>query len=720
MLIASSVAFVSMLFPAAPDADLTIAFWTTLVAFVLGLVLTAGVADHASGRVFRAIIAFDIALACLGVYGGGSPTSGAQFFLLWASPLAFGFFNIRQASLQLAWLAVAYAAVLWLQHHQHPDIGSLGLLVGMWFIVIATCLVVGLLLRRIARSLRDVDRRLRRAFEDSPVASAFLSSDFEFLQTNEAFDALLGRPSIELVGHGLSSITHPDDLPALARLSERIGEGTVRLDVRFVSHPQQIISTVLSGALITPEVGAPYVFMQFIDVTDHVRDREALAKRAILDPLTGLFNRTLLIERLTSALEVGAGRETTAVLMIDLDQFKVINDSLGHEVGDQLLVALAPRLESALQPGDTLSRFGGDEFVVLCENLHGIDDAVARAKSLAVTLSQPVSLASGEHLINASIGVAISDDPLDDAPSLLRDADAAMYRAKALGRNRVVVFDRTMREDVLSRWELENDLRYAIERDELELEFQPIIDITDDRLVMLEALLRWNHPRRGRLAPDEFIPLAEEVGLIGAIGDFVVTDALGHLAQWQTSFPATPPVCLTVNVSGRQLHDERFPARLSEMIDRAGIIPGTLGIEITESVLLGKELPPQAFEKIKSLGVRLMLDDFGTGYSSLAYLEQYPIDVLKVDQAFVARLEEGAHRHVVLEAILAMAHALKIEVVVEGAESEERIATLRSIGCTWAQGNALSRPLSAHATASLLKERRANPLAAMPGMTIPR
>jgi Amt family ammonium transporter len=310
-------------------------------------------------------------------------------------------------------------------------------------------------------------------------------------------------------------------------------------------------------------------------------------------------------------------------------------------------------------------------------------------------------------VVSASIGVAVSSTTTVDGPSLLRDADAAMYRAKAAGRNRIEIFDQSMRDQAVERLELENDLRNAVERGELEIEYQPVVDLMTGQAVMFEALLRWDHPGRGRLQPAEFIPLAEETGLILKIGNFVLTTALAQLSRWQRQYPITPAYGVTVNVSGRQLAEKGYLEGVAVALRGSGITPNTLGLELTESVLLGRNLPPEVLDDLRALGAMILLDDFGTGYSSLAYLEQFPIDVLKVDKAFVARLDEGAHRAVVLEAILTMARALQIRVIAEGAENEERIRTLRALGCNWVQGYAICRPMPVDAVDLYLEEQGA-------------
>ncbi|HUY30936.1 MAG TPA: GGDEF domain-containing phosphodiesterase, partial [Acidimicrobiales bacterium] len=352
------------------------------------------------------------------------------------------------------------------------------------------------------------------------------------------------------------------------------------------------------------------------------------------------------------------------------------------------------------------ARIGGDEFVVLCVDLANPLDAVDRAGRLAEALATPLEIAGAPYVAAASIGVAVAAAPGADAAGLLRDADAAMNRAKGAGRNRIEIFDRSIRYEALRRLQLEHDLRAAIADDGLLLEYQPVVDTATGTPVALEALVRWEHPVRGRIGPDEFIPLAEQTGLVVELGDWVLRTALAHLAQWQLVHLCDPPLKVSVNVSGHQLAVPGFAGRVAELLRATPVAPGSLGIEITESVIIDVKVAHETLEVLRSLGVDVLLDDFGTGYSSLAYLEQFPIDVLKIDRSFVVRLDEGTERAVVLEAIFAMARALHLDVIAEGVESPEQIVKLRAFGCRWVQGFAVSRPLPAGEVVGFLVEQQ--------------
>jgi diguanylate cyclase (GGDEF)-like protein/PAS domain S-box-containing protein len=701
------VGFVALIFPPAPYSNVAIDWSAAGVAAATGLVLVSGVADRASRGGLELLLAYGTLLAAAGVYGGGTPVSGAQFFFLWIIPFAFAFFSLRQAFAQIALMAVCYAAVLAVQIHEHPAIGSSGLIIGMWILVVATAGIVGFLVRRLSRSLREADRRFERSFHDSPIGGAFLSRDLVFLDVNDALCEMLGREREEIVGHSTLEFTHQADYELTSTYVDADpSDETIELEKRFLRPDGSTVWARLSSAFVTTEGGEPYRFTQFRDITDHKKDRESLEHQAIHDPLTGLFNRTLFLDRLATALRHGTPVGRVAVIMLDLDRFKVVNDSLGHHIGDQLLSAAAPRLAAAIPQSDTVARFGGDEFVVLCDELRSPMDVVDRAERLAAALTAPIELEAGSYVVRASLGIAVAEQADVDALSLLRDADSAMYRAKATGRNRIEMFNQPMRDEAIERLELERDLREAIQRGELFLEYQPVVDADTGHTVFLEALVRWEHPARGRLEPDDFVPLAEETGLIFEIGRWVLAEAIAQLARWQTLFPSDPPLGVSVNVSGRQFADARLCEEIAELLRNSGIAPYSLGIEITESVLFAPDPPGSTIDTLHSLGVRILLDDFGTGYSSLAYLERFPIDILKVDRSFIARLTSGTTGTVVLEAILALAEGLGIRVIAEGVEKPSTIEALRRLGCTWLQGWAITRPLHPDEVVQVLDERR--------------
>ena len=430
---------------------------------------------------------------------------------------------------------------------------------------------------------------------------------------------------------------------------------------------------------------------------DRNRVDEEVRHRAMHDPLTGLPNRALALDRLEGALARRRrdGR-AVAVLLADLDQFKLVNDSMGHRAGDDLLVALAPRLHDAVRPSDTVARLGGDEFLVVCEQLDGPHEAIRVAERVAQAINQPIVLAAGEHFVTASIGIAVADRADADPADLLRDADAAMYRAKERGRGRYELFDDVLRKRVLTRLRTENELRRGIEHDELRVVYQPVIELSDGSVTAVEALVRWQHPERGTVDPVDFIPVAEESGLIGALGDWVLTAACRDGAAWQARYPRAEPLLVCVNTSPRQLANGAFPARVADIMGRHGLAPGSLALEITESVLMEEaHAPVTVLASLREYGLRLMLDDFGTGYSSLSYLKRFPLDVLKIDRSFVAGLGRDEEDSAIVAAIVQMAQTLGLMVIAEGVERPEQLERLRELGCDRAQGRLIAGPMPA-------------------------
>jgi diguanylate cyclase (GGDEF)-like protein len=421
--------------------------------------------------------------------------------------------------------------------------------------------------------------------------------------------------------------------------------------------------------------------------------------RAMHDSLTGLPNRALFIDRLAHALASARRRRTgVAVLFLDLDNFKVVNDSLGHTAGDDLLLAVGGRLRETLRRSDTIARFGGDEFGILVEDVEHERDAIRVAEQVAALFVHPFSLDAREHFVSASIGIAISDAAADKPDTLIRNADAAMYRAKSHGRGGYELFDEIMRARALERLRIESELRAALTRDELRLVYQPIVSLATGAVTGAEALVRWQHPERGELAPAEFITVAEESGLIVRLGEWVLTAACEEAARWAAMRPDGPPLNVSVNLSARQVAESRLAEVVAEALERSGLDPANLVLEITESVLLeDADTPKDTLRAVKDLGVRLVLDDFGTGYSSLGYLKRLPLDGLKIDRQFVAGLGTDSDDTAIVSAVTGMAHGLGLTVIAEGVETEGQRDALRALGCQRAQGYLFWRPVSAAA-----------------------
>ncbi len=439
------------------------------------------------------------------------------------------------------------------------------------------------------------------------------------------------------------------------------------------------------------------------DAIERQNTEDRIRHQALHDPLTGLPNRALFLDRLEHALSLLPRRQSqAAVLFLDLDRFKLVNDSLGHHVGDELLAAAAPRLKQAVRASDTVARFGGDEFGILLEDIADEHAAIEMAERIAAVFTRPFILAGSEVFVTTSIGIAIARGG-ELAPELIRDADAAMYRAKERGSARYELFDEALRDRAMIRLRIENDLRRALERDELELVYQPLVALGTGEIVAAEALLRWNHPQRGLIGPSEFIPVAEEDGLIGPIGRWVLERACRQAASWHRMRPDSAPVGISVNLSAVQVTKRGLPEAVSEVLDLSGLDPASLNLEITESVILkDAEATNQAMRELKAVGAQIVLDDFGTGYSSLNYLTRLPIDALKIDRSFVDGLGSRPRDTAVTEAIVAMSRALSLQVVGEGVETAVQAEELAKLGCHLAQGFYFSHPVPARELSAML------------------
>ena len=444
------------------------------------------------------------------------------------------------------------------------------------------------------------------------------------------------------------------------------------------------------------------------------------------DPLTGLANRVLFLERVEE--EFARCRESSAtnfaVMFLDIDRFKLINDSLGHLAGDQLLVAMAGRLVRGLRTGDSrgapvsrdlAARLGADEFAVLLCDLPDPAAALQVAERILMELREPFALGDRGIFCTVSIGIAPGGPAYQSADEVVRDADTAMYAAKSKGRSRCEVFDESMRARVVERLQLENDLRRAVENHELTVHYQPKVRLVDRRVCGFEALARWHHPQRGWIAPIDFIPAAEEIGLIHELDMWVLRTACAQMKRWHTEFPCDPPLAISVNLSPSQFAQPRLVEQIADVLRETGLEPASLRLEVTESVLMDDhERARDILTRLKALGVGLKLDDFGTGYSSLAYLAQLPFDTMKIDRAFTLQLQGGDCNADIVKSILDMAHALGLHVIAEGVEQDDQIARLMSMGCEFGQGFFFSQPVSAPEAACLVAG--AMEMAPIPGL----
>ncbi len=551
-------------------------------------------------------------------------------------------------------------------------------------------------LYRAEQSARDNAARFSAFFDHAGIAIQVLSTDGVIMEANAACGEMLGFKPDELLGRRLSSLLNECEsatLPAAcADVMSSLRE-SVALELPFVHKDGSEVWGQLTLARV--ERGNESRLMAMLqDVSARKRMEQALERQAFRDDLTGLANRVLFRDRLRHALErrsrVGA---QVAVLLLDLDGFKRVNDSLGHAAGDQLLRVIGDRIQNSVRSGETVARLGGDEFAIVLEMMRSDDEPQHLAERLLTNIAAPVDLSGREVAVNVSIGIAVAE-PGEDDDTLLRNADAAMYAAKSLGKHRVRRFDPSMHARALVWLELEQDLRRALQNNELELHFQPLVRMRTGTLRGFEALLRWNHPRRGTISPGEFVHVAEETGLIVEIGRWVLHEACRQASQWGEAPEGGRPA-VSVNLASRQLDDPDLISEVCDALVKSGLDPSRLILEITESeVMRNPETARMRLQALRSQGVRVAIDDFGTGYSSLSHLQYFPVDELKIDRTFITRLDHGDREISFVRAMIALAHSLGIEVVAEGIEYHVQYAALDQLGCDIAQGFLLSAPLN--------------------------
>ncbi len=472
------------------------------------------------------------------------------------------------------------------------------------------------------------------------------------------------------------------------------GSSNFEIEHRMEHRDGTYIWVLTRGVAVRDETGKPYRMAgSQTDVSDRRRAQDQLLRDALYDQLTGLSNRTLLMDRLEHSLGRAkrSKEETFAVLYLDLDRFKNVNDTLGHIVGDRVLISVAQKLHSCVRPGDTVARIGGDEFVILLENVTDLPMAKLISERIAQSMAIPLDVDGQDILVHTSIGIAVASGDYAKPEDILRDADIALYRAKSLGRGRHITFDQSMYQNTVALLELENDLRGAIDRQELFLHYQPIVSLETGSTVSLEALIRWQHPERGVVPPGDFIPLAEETGLIVPIGEWVLRKACAQVAEWRKSSGSSPVIA--VNVSGYQLRQTNFAATVRQILDEFGLAPDCIELEITESILMENMAHANTvLADLRKMGLRLSLDDFGTGYSSLSYLQQFPIQKLKVDRSFIMGLGVDASSVEIVTAIFQLAKGLGLDVVAEGIETDLAASRLKEMGCRLGQGYYFARP----------------------------
>jgi diguanylate cyclase (GGDEF)-like protein/PAS domain S-box-containing protein len=563
---------------------------------------------------------------------------------------------------------------------------------------------VGLALEGAAlkQDLQRSEARFRSLVQNSSDVVTVVDATGVIRYVSPAITGVMGHRPEDLIGRLGLGFIHPDDLDIARR--EMIGilqhpgdRRTIELRARHTDGSWRWMDVVATNLLDDPNVAG--IVCNYRDITDSKAFREQLSYQAFHDPLTHLPNRVMFREGLEIALARAARHKSmVAVLFLDLDRFKVVNDSLGHETGDRLLVAVSRRLRSCLRPGDTFARLGGDEFTILLEDVAGASDAARIAERLIEALQEPFTLDTREVVIGGSIGIAIGPAGQYSAEELLRHADMAMYRAKDRGRSRYEIFDTDLGARARRRLDLEAELRRAVEHEEFQLHYQPLVSLHTGDVTVLEALVRWQHPKRGLILPAEFISLAEETGLIVPIGRWVLVEACRRVRQWQDRLPTGQSLFISVNVSARQFQQLGLVEDVVFALESSGLNPRGLILEITETVLMeDAEAAISTLHTLKSLGVRLALDDFGTGYSSLSYLRRYPIDILKIDRSFVDGLATGSEASSFVHTITRLAQRLRMTTVAEGIERPEQRAEALALGCDLGQGDLFSHPLDAEA-----------------------
>ncbi len=568
--------------------------------------------------------------------------------------------------------------------------------------------------RRASLALRESEERFRALVQHSSDMILILDINGSPTYASPSVERIMGYTPEDLRENGVLARVHPDDLQgaadSLAAVLLMSGAHPPKV-LRFLHNDGswRAIEMVANNMLDDPAVAG--VVYNARDVTERVELERQMQHQAFHDSLTGLANRVLFTDRLANAL---ARAQRTglpvAVLFIDIDNFKSINDAFGHVVGDHVLIELARRIGATLRTGDTAARVGGDEFTLLLEGM-APDDAVAVGERIVAAMRTPIEIEARDIFVEVSIGVAVSGAGEAAGERLLRDADVAMYAAKGRGKARVELYDDGMFTSLHDRLQLLADLQTAIERKQFFVQYQPTFNLASGRIAGAEALVRWNHPDRGTIPPLDFIPLAEEGGVIHALGTWVLQEACTQLKRWQTEYPQDPPLHIAVNVSGHQLQPG-FVREVESIIAGSDIEPSTLVLEVTESVMM-RDIPATValLNELKILGVRLAIDDFGTGYSSLRYLRQFPFDILKIDKSFID--DVGSNKqHELTAAIVEIGRTLRLELVAEGIERADQLDRLLSLQCDIGQGYYFAKPLFAQDMEALLAERQAEAEAA--------
>lgn len=557
-------------------------------------------------------------------------------------------------------------------------------------------------------ALRESEYKLRTLLENMNEGISQIDNDHVIEFVNDRFCEMLEYTREELVGKKTYETFLDEEAYRLVKEADRERE-------KGISSQYEVCVRKKSGETVWVIIGGVPIFNAenkltgtmgvFTDITERKRAEEQLLHDALHDGLTGLANRTLFINHLQKSIERGKRSNSVqyAVLFLDFDRFKVVNDSLGHAEGDNLLKQIARRLENLLRSGDLLARLGGDEFTILLTELNTPDDAVMVAERIQKDLNKPFILGENEVFMSVSIGIAISNEGHSRAEDMLRDADIAMYRAKSKGKAQHQIFDETMHVYAINKFQLETEIHRALHRGEFSMQYQPIVSLETNNLAGFEALIRWNHPERGMISPGDFIPAAEETGLIVPLGRWILYESCRQMREWQKKFPWLAALCVNVNLSCKQFQQVDLAEQITAALISTQLDPHCLKIEITEShVMESSDKAITMLSRLRSLGVGISLDDFGTGYSSLSYLHRLPVNFLKVDRSFVNRMVESRQNGEIVHTIVKLAQNLKMQVIAEGIETVEQFEQLKDLGCEYGQGYLISKPLEAAAASKYL------------------
>ncbi|MHB1988505.1 MAG: sensor domain-containing protein [Acidimicrobiales bacterium] len=547
---------------------------------------------------------------------------------------------------------------------------------------------------------RLAEQRFSVAFELGSVGMLILDLDRTIRQVNPTICEILGRTAEQIIGHNPDEFCHPADLRPRGESATELlltsQSDHMQFECRYLRASGETVHTIVHLAVDRGVAGVPtQALAQVVDITDRKAAENALEQLAMQDPLTGLPNRNLLQDRLATALNRSRRtRSKVAVLFVDVDRFKLVNDSLGHSAGDELLRQLARRVGGCARSGDSVARFGGDEFVLVCENVDGVTEATAIGQRIGAVCREPFLIESQEMYVTVSCGIVVASEG-DTPATLLRDADTAMYRAKEKGRARAEVFDAELRSRTTRRLDIELSLRHGLAREEFYLEYQPIMQLPDEQVLCVEALIRWHHPERGLVLPGEFVKAAEDTGLILPIGEWVLDQAVAQVSRWRRTLPGAENLNVAVNLSPRQLVSSTLLGKIRDTLAAYGLPPDALCLEVTESTAMEDvEVSVPLLRRIADSGIVVALDDFGTGYSSLGRLKHLPVKVLKIDQSFVDGLGSEFDDTSLVHAIASLGQALNLMLCAEGVETDEQRAELVKLGCQLAQGFLWSPPLS--------------------------